>query len=54
MKEFDKWWDEEQGSRMKGSRYIGKKAWKAALEWVSSQEHEVIYEKIEEELENDS
>jgi len=28
--EFDAWWESEQGKTMKGSRYIGKKAWARA------------------------
>lgn len=29
---FDKWWDKEQGKRMKQSRYLARKAWNAAVE----------------------
>lgn len=31
---FEKWWVKEQGNRMYGSKYIGKKAWKAAINWA--------------------
>jgi hypothetical protein len=28
---FDKWWEQEQGDRMPKSKYLAKKAWKAAF-----------------------
>ena len=28
---FEEWWTQEFGNRMKGSKYIGRKAWYAAL-----------------------
>ena len=29
--DFDQWWDREYGIRMKGSKYLARKAWSAAI-----------------------
>jgi len=48
MKEFEKWWRHQYYSTSDGCMIAAEDGWKAALEWVLSKKHTILFAKEKE------